>query len=58
MRRFKRVLPYANTMSRHLGSNSRHNAPGTFRVVLGQVQLLLHCALTVSQIKRKRLSCV
>lgn len=28
-------------MSGHFGSHSRHHAPGTFRVVLGQVQLQL-----------------
>ena len=32
-------------MSRDLGSNSRHHAPGTFGVVLGQVQLLLQLGI-------------
>src|SRR6266849_7640860 len=32
-------------MSRHLGSNSRHHAPGTFGIVLGQVQLLLQLGI-------------
>ena len=35
------VHHHGYTMSRHLGSHSRHQAPGTFGVVLGQVQLLL-----------------
>ena len=32
-------------MSRHRGLHSRHQAPGTFGVVLGQVQLLLQLGI-------------
>ena len=32
-------------MSGHFGSNSGHHAPGTFGVVLGQVQLLLQLGI-------------
>jgi hypothetical protein len=32
-------------MSRHLGSHSGKEAPGTFGVVLGQVQLLLQLGI-------------
>jgi len=32
-------------MSRDLGSNSGHYAPGTFGVVLGEVQLLLQLGI-------------
>mgnify|MGYP007135463246 CR=1 FL=1 len=32
-------------MSRDLGSNSGHHSPGTFRIVFGQVQLLLQLGI-------------
>ena len=32
-------------MSRHFGSNARHQAPGAFRIVLGQVQLFLQLSI-------------
>src|SRR3989442_9498524 len=36
---------HAHTMSSDLGSNSGHQSPGTFRIVLRQVQLLLQLSI-------------
>ena len=36
---------HANAMSGHFRSNARHHPPGTLRVVLGQVQLLLQLGI-------------